>query len=87
MEFANALDGVGIIIDIFAQVESEVGVVPVGVVSLVHLSLPALGTATRSVTLEAQSHIVDDSGFPFLDKRGCRHHILCGEGVDVIQCQ
>ena len=51
VEFANALDGVGIIIDIFAQVESEVGVVPVGVVSLVHLSLPALGTAARSVAL------------------------------------
>ena len=68
MQFAHPLDSVGIIIDIFAQVYPKVGVVPVGIVTLVHLSVPTLGTTARGVALESQSHIVDDGGLAILGK-------------------
>ena len=42
VQFAHVLDGVGIVIDILAQVHAEMGMVPVGVVALVHLSAPSL---------------------------------------------
>ena len=87
MQFAHTLDGVGIVLDIFAQVDAEMGVMPVGVVALVHLAVPALGATTRSVALEAQSHAVDECGLALLDKGQTGHDILGGIGIGVIQAQ
>ena len=45
MQFAHALDGMVFIVDIFAQIHPEVGMMPVGVVALVLLPVPSLGAA------------------------------------------
>ena len=87
VQFAHTLDGVGVVIDIFAQVQPEVGVMPVGVVALVHASAPALGASARGVALETQAHAVDDRGLPVLDKCSRCHHIFGSEGVVIIQRQ
>ena len=87
VQFAHALDSVGVVFNIFAQVDAEVGMMPIGVVALVHLSIPSLGTAARGIALEAQPHAVDDRRLALLDKGNRCHDILCGIGIGVIQAQ
>ena len=45
VQFTHALDGMGLIIDIFTQVDAEVGMVPVRVVAHMHFAITALGAA------------------------------------------
>ena len=84
MEFANALDGVVLVLVILAQVDAKVRMVPVGI-SVVHLALPALGAATRGVALEPQAHAIDDGGLATLDiGELARHDILLGVRIGVV---
>ena len=87
VQFAHALYGVVIVVDIFAQVHTEVRMVPVGVVALMGLAPPALGAAARGVALDAQAHAVDDGGLTVLDERQGGHDVLGGVGIGVIECQ
>ena len=87
VQLAHALQRVVLVIVVFAQVHAKVGMVPVGVVALVLLAVPSLGTAARGVALEPQAHAIDDRGLAVLDKRDVCLDILGREAVGVIQGQ
>ena len=72
VQLAHTLDGVVLVVHKFPQIHTEVGMVPVGVVALVHASVPSLRPPARGVSLETQPHVVNHCGLAFLDKRDGR---------------